>query len=208
MEESIMKTRRAMFFIVMAAAVVFTVATAWSAEKKNTAQDHFNTIVTSYLKIQSSLAADKTDGVAAQAGVIIKAAADAGKLCKDKKGAALLASIKTQAKALTAKDIDLDAARDAFKPLSESVTRLAKTQLSAKESAKYNVFYCDMTETHWLQTTGKARNPFFGSKMLSCGSKLTDAEYKKHLDLAPNKMKGHGMSSDDMDMDHCGRHDH
>lgn len=58
---------------------------------------------------------------------------------------------------------DLNALRQAFKPLSEL---MAKAELPAGLA----VAYCPMAKAHWVQENGKVANPYYGSSMLRCGT--------------------------------------
>jgi hypothetical protein len=68
---------------------------------------------------------------------------------------------------------DLNALRQAFKPLSEL---MAKTELPAGLA----VAYCPMAKAHWVQVNGKVANPYYGASMLRCGTIKKAAEKDKH----------------------------
>jgi uncharacterized protein DUF3347 len=111
-----------------------------------------------YLTIQSALAKDSIDGIAASASAISKAIrGDSMKM--------LSPEIAAQADALTnAKD--LASAREAFKPLSKSLI----AYLNANNvSGVYVEVYCPMAKASWLQKGDKIDNPYLGSSMRSCG---------------------------------------
>lgn len=58
----------------------------------------------------------------------------------------------------------LETAREKFKPLSEDATKLAE----GKEG--YYVMTCPMAGADWVQKDKQVANPYYGSKMLRCGS--------------------------------------
>jgi hypothetical protein len=101
-----------------------------------------------YEMIRSSLAADD----------LAKAKQAAHILVESKNGEAAVA-------AEIAKTSSIKTAREAFKKLSASATRMAANQQG------YYVMTCPMTQDgHWVQTTREVANPYFGSSMLNCGS--------------------------------------
>lgn len=67
---------------------------------------------------------------------------------------------------------DLEAARSAFKPLSEQMVALART-FGPFETTIF-VQHCPMADdnigANWLSLDKAIRNPYFGDKMLKCGS--------------------------------------
>ncbi len=70
---------------------------------------------------------------------------------------------------------DLRAARRAFEPFSTALADLARTQHVAHREGLH-AFQCPMTPVlgtgRWLSRSAEARNPFFGSAMLTCGEEL------------------------------------
>ena len=84
-----------------------------------------------------------------------------------------LATAKTQAVALI-KTTDVEAQRAAFEVLSASVITLAKAAQPAKRRAPTYVQFCPMAAegkgAFWLSDSREIRNPYYGSKMLKCGS--------------------------------------
>jgi hypothetical protein len=111
-------------------------------------------LLDAYLKIGSTLAADKIDGVAGAARTI---ASEAKKLGAP--GAATLAAAEKIAGAA-----DLKATRLAFGDLSDAVIALAGTAPGGAKRA-----YCPMVKKYWLQKGDKIENPYYGSQMLRCG---------------------------------------
>jgi len=113
-----------------------------------------------YLKVQTALAKDSLKDVAQNSTAIAKAVnGDPMKM--------LPVEVAKQAEGL-AKAQDLKAAREAFKPLSASLIKyLADTKAG---QGAYHEGYCPMVKAGWLQTDSEIRNPYMGSKMLTCGT--------------------------------------
>ncbi len=161
---------------VLAALAVLAVGAlaALAADQPAAPADVFHAFTTPYLVIQENLAADKTADVASSAQAIAEAVAGAADrdaaaldVAADKvdQAKALLPKIAAAAAAM-AKAADLKAAREAFVPLSEAV--VAYRDIAVGERPV--VAYCPMVKHEWLQPAGKIANPFYGSKMLRCGS--------------------------------------
>jgi len=112
-----------------------------------------------YIDVQKSLANDSFSDAQRAAAVLAKAvAADSDDL--------LPAKISQQVAALT-KAADLEAARAAFKPLSESLIQYLKDQKISPGA--YREAYCGMAKASWLQTDTTISNPYMGKEMPRCG---------------------------------------
>lgn len=61
---------------------------------------------------------------------------------------------------------DLDAQRENFKAVSSEVIQYAEEE---KISGVYKA-NCPMAKADWLQASAEVKNPYYGSKMLKCGS--------------------------------------
>jgi HPt (histidine-containing phosphotransfer) domain-containing protein len=120
------------------------------------ASDALKSVVSSYLQIQTQLAADKMDGVKASAAEIAKNAAQL------EGGKAIAASANELEKAG-----DLRKARAAFGKLSDAVIAAVKSSSADAEGLKLG--FCPMVNASWLQKDGQVRNPYYGSAMLTCG---------------------------------------
>jgi Cu(I)/Ag(I) efflux system membrane fusion protein len=114
-------------------------------------------VMTPYLQIHDALAKDSLDGVSAAAVALGKAAQN------DK----LFPSVLSQEAQTLAQAKDLDTARDAFKPLSETLIKVLSD--NHVQSDTYVEAYCPMKKAHWLQTGTTVSNPF-GASMGTCGS--------------------------------------
>jgi Protein of unknown function (DUF3347) len=130
----------------IAALVIALVAVAAPAELPGS-------ITEPYLRIQTVLAADKMDGVKADALAIAAAA----KELEDSEKVAEPAKQLAEAK-------DLAAARKTFGLLSEELVKRA-----GKSGDELKIAYCPMAGKRWLQKGSSIRNPYFGSGMLTCG---------------------------------------
>ena len=65
---------------------------------------------------------------------------------------------------------DLAGLREAFKEVSQAMIELGKAARIPSDSPAISVFRCPMAKADWLQPNGEASNPYYGSKMLTCGS--------------------------------------
>jgi hypothetical protein len=69
------------------------------------------------------------------------------------------------------KGIGLEEARERFKSLSRSMINYFKElHGKVKGAEKIYVYYCPMVDASWLQKEEGTRNPYYGAKMLKCGS--------------------------------------
>lgn len=129
-----------------------------NSDQNGALMEPVKSVFDSYLTIQSALAKDSIDGVAANASAISNAIrGDSMKM--------LSPEIAAQADAL-ANAKDLATAREAFKPLSKSLIQ----HLNANNvTGAYVEVYCPMAKASWLQKGDKIDNPYLGSSMRSCG---------------------------------------
>jgi hypothetical protein len=70
--------------------------------------------------------------------------------------------------AVMAKTTDLEKQRAAFADVSTTIWETAKSQKWSNQELFYQ--YCPMKKTYWLSTESSIKNPYYGSKMLACGS--------------------------------------
>lgn len=111
------------------------------------------------LDIQVSLASDTMDNVVKNAGLVEAEASRLG---------APASKIVGAAKQLQ-KTRKIEDARVAFGALSEAIVAYMDTQKLTPASG-VRVAFCPMVLKPWLQQDGPVRNPYYGSKMLTCGS--------------------------------------
>ena len=115
---------------------------------------------TEYDAIRAALAGDSTKDVAARAKALdaaLAAVSGAGK--EDAQEAA------KQARMLAAAP-SIEAAREAFKPLSSAYIAYVKR---AGATTGLTVFHCPMVPADWVQSDRDITNPYYGSSMLRCG---------------------------------------
>jgi hypothetical protein len=113
-----------------------------------------------YFRIQSQLTSDTTEGIQADAALIVKGAQGLGEAGK---------GIATTATALGAASSLADA-RLAFAKLSDAVIAYADGA-KVNAGADVHAMYCPMEKKSWLQKGEKVRNPYLGKAMSSCGEK-------------------------------------
>ena len=112
-----------------------------------------------YLMIQAALAKDSIKGVDENASAIAKAVrGDDMKM--------LSPDVAAQAETL-AKATDLETARAAFKPLSNSLIKYLTDHKAG--AGAYHEAFCPMAGASWLQTEKNIKNPYMGNAMSSCG---------------------------------------
>lgn len=117
-------------------------------------------IVKTYLEIHARLTQDKFDDLKGPAGTLASQTAALGK------DGAQLAQAATAFSA--AKDLKL--ARDAFGPLSDALIARVKADGRADLASDLRVGYCPMNRKSWIQREELARNPYYGTAMVTCGS--------------------------------------
>ena len=115
-------------------------------------------VIAAYLDIQTQLAADTVENVAARARTIGEHASQMGQ-----PGTAIAAAAAEVEKA-----IDLPAAREAFGALSDAVIAAAKADGWADVKA-LKLAYCPMVKRSWLQAQETVQNPYYGKAMYTCG---------------------------------------
>ena len=76
---------------------------------------------------------------------------------------------------------DLESVRAAFKPVSHAVLKLSAAVRGPESEGAFTHFFCPMVKGgggDWLQAGGlprdSLRNPYYGSQMLKCGSKVRE----------------------------------
>ncbi len=113
----------------------------------------------SYIRMQTALAQDSMQGVSTNATAIAKAVqSDTAK--------SLPADVVKQAETL-AKAGDIKAAREAFKPLSDSLIKYFTANKAHR--GHYVQVFCSMANGRWLQTGTVVSNPYYGKSMARCG---------------------------------------
>ena len=136
---------------------------AENAAVKPVFQQPVQSVFDNYIKVQGALVQDSLEGVSGAGTAIAKA-------IKDDAKHALPTRVAEQAEAL-GNVKDLEAARAAFKSLSESLIEFVKGQKAA--AGTYHVAYCPMAKASWLQTGKAVMNPYMGKPMPHCGQLKT-----------------------------------
>lgn len=131
---------------------LFGLARLTAAGAMDMKSDMKSEILSSYVKVSAALAADDL----AAAKTAAEAVADHAGMSGANKAIAPKATAVAKAKSI-------DAARDAFKTLSEAVEPLAAGEKG------YVVMNCPMKNADWVQTSNDVKNPYFGKAMLTCG---------------------------------------
>ena len=150
-------------------AAVGLIAVAAKAVENPAMMEPVKSVYDHYLKIQESLAKDSLDGVSENATMITKAIRG-----DDMKMLSL--KVADQAEAL-AKAKDLESARAAFMPLSQS---LIDYLAANKITGQFVQVYCPMAKASWLQADTKIKNPYMGKMMSGCGQIIKGNKLQKH----------------------------
>jgi Cu(I)/Ag(I) efflux system membrane fusion protein len=168
---------------VVASAVLAAAASAWavscggggqacgSHEKSSTPAHskgrNSSSFLKSYFEMRSILASDKVGRLGRLAKNLAGQTSKFRKTLKDEASPEQLAALEDIEKAASVmKASDINAAREGFKGLSRAV--LAYVKSYGCDGSAYS-FYCDMVKQSWLQETDKIGNPYYGSRMLTCG---------------------------------------
>ncbi len=108
---------------------------------------------------------------------------------------AMHASMRAALKILSDPDVDLAQAREAFKSWSETFVPMAQKMYQARDiDPTWAVMNCPMAKADWIQIDGKVANPYFGSKMPTCGKKVATlgASGHAHEEEHPSSMHSEG----------------
>lgn len=119
-----------------------------------------NPILANYLKLKDALVASdvtKSTQAVAELSKSIEASPEFPQKNDLKKQVAVMA-----------KTTDLEKQRAAFADVSTTIWEAAKSQKWNNQELFYQ--YCPMKKTYWLSTESAIKNPYYGSKMLACGS--------------------------------------
>lgn len=117
-------------------------------------------ILANYLKLKDAL-------VASDVTKSTQAVAELSKSIEASPEFAQKNDLKKQV-AVMAKTTDLEKQRAAFADISTTIWEVAKSQKWNNQELFYQ--YCPMKKTYWLSTESAIKNPYYGSKMLACGS--------------------------------------
>jgi RND family efflux transporter MFP subunit len=125
--------------------------------------------VEAYLPIWKVLAKDSTLQIKENAATL---ADIAGKAEGQTKDGALKAQLQAlQKAALEMKTGDLNSARDSMKSVSRALIAVFALH-EVKTPRRYVIIECTMVNEKWIQDTEQVSNPYLGSQMPTCGSKV------------------------------------
>jgi len=124
-------------------------------------------VLAAYDTLHGALVKDSLDGVAETAAKLAEAARTARTVVGDATLEARLTEIEARARGLGG--ADLEATRTAFGEVSKALVPLVSAVAELREGRR--VFLCPMAHGYqkWIQREPSLRNPYFGSKMLTCG---------------------------------------
>lgn len=122
----------------------------------STAATSASPLIASAIAIQTALARDSMVGIGAQAAAL-----------RDAATAAQLPAVATAAGDL-ARQTTIAEARHSFGVVSDALVAYARSHAAVRD-AGVRIGYCPMLRKSWLQKDGPVQNPYYGSRMLSCG---------------------------------------
>lgn len=151
--------------IVLRFGSVLAILLASACARGDAAQVAPKGLVPTYLAIATTLAEDRTDGIATLATELQTSAA----ALSGKPG---IAELSEAAKKLAGSDIT--ATRNAFESVSDGMVEYMR---ATPDTQAGNVLvFCPMAFDNkgalWVQPEGKIANPYYGASMLRCGNKL------------------------------------
>jgi Cu(I)/Ag(I) efflux system membrane fusion protein len=131
--------------------------------------DTLGKVVEAYLPIWKALGKDSTLQIKENAATLADAAAKAADQAKDGELKAQLQAVHKAA--LEMKTGDLNSARESMKSVSRALIAVFNTY-DVKTPKRYVIIECTMVNEKWIQDTEQVSNPYLGSKMPTCGSKV------------------------------------
>ncbi len=152
----------------------------------------FDAVLSAYFRLQTALSKDDLKAAKKSAGDLQAAldTVDTGSFGRSSEQAwrTLRVSLARSLERASAAP-DLDTARAAFRPLSDTIYAIA-SRFGTSGGRSIRRFHCPMAFNNrgadWLQTTEKAENPYFGAAMYRCGvlteTLSTGAAGTKHHD--------------------------
>jgi hypothetical protein len=126
-------------------------------------------LLLAYLALSGALAADEAKRLPEAARSLSESA---GKLAAAAPPGALKDAVEQIRKAAAGLPAQaMEEVRKRFKPLSDSVIKLAeRLPPSPRVARKLYVVHCPMVPADWLQADENVANPYYGKSMLDCGS--------------------------------------
>ena len=133
-----------------------------------------SSILTAYYEIKDALVAGDAKAVASAAGGMLKAinGVDMTALApKDHQAFMALQDKLAYDSRHISESSDINHQREHFTSLSANLFKLAKQALLSDQPIYED--YCPMKKAYWLSSDAAIKNPYFGSKMLTCGKVST-----------------------------------
>lgn len=145
-------------------------ATASTARKGDDTSS-IKSVIAGYLQIKNALANDDGPGAAEGGQALADAITHmdtASLTAREKKAFIDVADdLKENAEHCRIHDKKIEHQREHFEMITEDMYSLVKS-LELHQTLYYD--YCPMKKYNWLSETKKIRNPYFGKKMIDCGS--------------------------------------
>jgi hypothetical protein len=152
-----MKTAAATILVLLLASAGSAAAAQGAAPASTEA---LRDVVKTYLEIHTLLTQDKFGEVKGPASKLVSQTASLGKAGAD---------VAKAATAFAAAG-DLNSARDAFGPLSDALIARVKADGTSGLVSELRIGYCPMNHRSWVQREELAKNPYYGTAMVTCGS--------------------------------------
>jgi Cu(I)/Ag(I) efflux system membrane fusion protein len=153
----------------------FTVLLAVGAASRTAHGTEFDTamepLVAEYLQIQTSLAADSTEGVAESVRKIEDLARKldpAEAAVEHREHYENIPERIISACGMFTDPTDISSTREAFQELSKPVSMW----VSMAKPEGERVMYCPMKKAGWVQQGSEVANPYYGAAMLRCGTEV------------------------------------
>jgi membrane fusion protein, copper/silver efflux system len=133
-------------------------------------QKQMNAVYQASLELNKAFVADDAAAVKEKAGTMIHRVSEVDmSLLKGEAHMAWMKNMKAISDGLDKITVtsELDAQRKAYASVSENLYHAVKS-FGVGETVYYQ--YCPMEKSSWLSDSEEVNNPYFGSKMLKCGS--------------------------------------
>lgn len=126
-------------------------------------------VLTAYYGVKNALAATDAAKAKTQAAILSAALSNVNTAKLSAADKKTLTMAKNKAAALS-KTSDVAAQREQFDGLSTSMIALMKTTKPAKTYVQFCPMAAEGRGASWLSDKREVRNPYYGDKMLNCGS--------------------------------------
>jgi membrane fusion protein, copper/silver efflux system len=126
-----------------------------------------------YFAVQQALAGDKRPVASDAQALNAAAAAMKDDAALPERSRELIGVVAANSEHLH--HMEIEEARNSFKPISHAVVELATQARGETASASFTHFFCPMVKGgggDWLQADDRLLNPYYGAEMLRCGDKV------------------------------------